>query len=67
MSTPCTHPEGLVYFDRFNAVILCWQVCDTCGVKFDEEMRSEPVDPVAEDQRVELMKQYHYNGTMETV
>jgi hypothetical protein len=64
MSTPCTHPEGLVYFDRFNAVILCWQVCDTCGAKFNEEMRSEPVDP--EDQRVEFLRQDHYNDTMET-
>jgi hypothetical protein len=67
LTTPCTHPEGLVYFDRFNAVILCWQVCDTCGATFDEEMRSEPVDPVVEDQRVEFLRQYHYNGTMDTV
>jgi hypothetical protein len=66
MSKPCAHPEGLVYFDRFNAVIMCWQVCVTCGAKFDEEMRSEPVDPVVEDQRVEFLRQYHYNGTMDT-
>jgi len=62
----CTHPEGLVYFDRFNAVILYWQVCDICGATFNEEMRSEPVDPV-EDQCVELLRQYRYNGTMDTV
>lgn len=66
MSKPCTHPEGLVYFDRFNAVITCWQVCVTCGAKFDEEMRSEPVDPVVEDQRAEFLRQYRYNGTMDT-
>lgn len=31
----CPHPSSLIYFDRYNAILESWEVCDLCHEKFN--------------------------------
>jgi hypothetical protein len=57
----CPHSEVLVYFDRFNACIEYWEICDACGARINEQLLSSP-EEVAERERTERwMANYSFN------